>query len=93
MLSNTTPKYETVDLEVCTDCLMLMANGGMGDVTEEEEAAHCEAMEARWPMAEGWHVVSGSCDEECGFSWRSCESCGSHLGGDRYWAHAMREVS
>lgn len=30
--------------------------------------------------------------DEGSFSWSPCESCGSHLGGDRYPAHGIGEV-
>lgn len=29
------------------------------------------------------------CAEEGGFSWSECDSCGSHLGGNRYPAHGI----
>lgn len=29
------------------------------------------------------------CANEGGFSWSSCDSCGSHLGGNRYPAHGI----
>ena len=35
------------------------------------------------------YEAGGICDEG-GFSWRACDSCGSHLGGNRYDAHALR---
>ena len=34
------------------------------------------------------HEAQDVCDEGS-FSWRSCECCGSMLGGDRYAAHAL----
>ncbi len=44
------------------------------DVSEDEMAAGCE---------------DGSIIDEGGFSWQSCESCGSSLGGNRYAAHGF----
>jgi hypothetical protein len=35
-------------------------------------------------------VQSGEVCDEGIFSWSSCDSCGSHLGGSRYAAHAVR---
>ena len=32
---------------------------------------------------------NGSIEDEGHFSWEPCELCGSHLGGDRYAAHAV----
>lgn len=83
--------FETHEIAVCVDCLMLMANGTMGDVTETEEADHVAAMDHEWPMADGWQLVPGS--EELGFSWSGCEGCGSTLGGDRHEAVAMRPAT
>ena len=34
---------------------------------------------------------SQSLFDEGGFSWHECELCGSHLGGDRYAAHAIKQ--
>lgn len=85
--------FETFEFEWCTDCLMMDANGTLGDVSEEADVAHAAAMEVQWPTADGWHTHN-VCDEDCegSFSWSTCDGCGSHLGGDRHPAVAMREV-
>lgn len=36
-------------------------------------------------------VEAGELNDEGGFSWSSCDACGSHLGGQRYSAHAFTE--
>lgn len=88
-----TRQYETFEFDWCTDCLCMDANGTLGDVTEEEDAAHAAAMEREWPQADGWHTHN-NCDGDCegSFSWVQCEGCGSTLGGDRHPAMAMKEI-
>ena len=46
-----------------------------------------KATECNWPAP--W-TVTPNCPEDCdgGFSWQSCDCCGSHLGGDRHPAVA-----
>ena len=82
------PDYETIDLSVCSDCIMAISNGDLGDVSEEYEAEYDAAVKSHWTTTEGWEVVPGN--EDLGFSWRQCEGCGSNLGGDRFEAHAMK---
>lgn len=58
-----------------------------------------DAISANWPdyviapgAAPGKACCGGSHEEdedEGGFSWGPCESCGSTLGGNRYPAHAI----
>jgi len=44
---------------------------------------------------QGFTVDDSTSVDQCepGFSWSSCDGCGSHLGGDRHPAVAMREAS
>jgi len=35
---------------------------------------------------------AGEITDEGGFSWCECDSCGSSLGGNRYAAHAIRNI-
>ena len=84
---------EITELEICTDCLMVAANG-------ESEGAD-EGYE--WPAdMDGWivspghahtvelcgaDVVNGTADcpyDEGSFSWVPCDVCRRPLGGDRY---------
>ena len=84
------PNYETHDIQVCTDCLMMMANGEVGDHGDAPEGAtwaddnadtrHVAKMEAMWPSVDGWHMVPGDDDGE-GFGWRRVVRVGSSLGG------------
>lgn len=88
---------EAVGLAVCTDCVMLIANGeitdGEGnDVTQ----AHARTMSMLWGAAQ---LALGSADcQFCGiegvecqpwFSYSRCEGCGSPQGGDRHCATAL----
>lgn len=79
---------ETFSLQVCSDCLMMMANGDLGG--EGDPDAHAARMDAEWPSEDGWHLSPGDLDEP-GFSWNQCDACSSMLGGDRSEAFAMRE--
>ncbi len=97
------PTHVGHNLDACTDCVMLLANGETPtDLTEEESAAYVAGIEKSWP-GETWHLGLGSVDcEDCSypadgedredcepwFSWRACEVCGSTLGGDRSHAFA-----
>lgn len=74
--------------EVCVDCLFLLANGEV----PEERPDLADEIEEQWPAADGWQLVI-TCEEGCegGFSWSSCDACGSTLGGDRHPFVAMRQ--
>ncbi len=77
---------EDVELEVCTDCLTLIANG---EVPKDDPEF---SLLDEW---DGW-MLAINCDEDCegGFSWSQCDGCGSTLGGDRHPVIAMKlEVS
>lgn len=84
-------KYETVDISICADCVMLIANGELiDDGIDAKGDALDAAIEAIWPYEQGWELSVGN--DTHGFSWSSCDSCGSHLGGERHEAYAMRPV-
>jgi hypothetical protein len=74
------------EIQVCVDCLLLIANGETTESTTVEE--HAAKMDALW--SDDWHIVLGS-DGESNFSWSSCEGCGSKLGGARETAFAVRD--
>lgn len=70
----------TVEAWACTDCSMLFANGETPpEMTEDETWAWQENIADR---TAGYHVAVG--DEEQEFSWTSCDTCGSRLGGSRH---------
>jgi hypothetical protein len=84
------------EIDVCEDCLFIHANGEyLGD--PRDRTPDMPEAWALWGF--GYHATMGgehseTCTEadrdegcECdrrGFSWQSCEGCGSGLGGDRY---------
>ena len=73
------------DVEICTDCLFLIANGeGPDDVAER--------LAANWPVGTITLGRSGDTDDsEPWFSWQECDGCGSTLGGDRHAATGWTE--
>lgn len=71
---------EFEEIAVCSDCIMLIANGDLPPDTDEETDAL---------LIDGTVGVMYD-GEELGFSWRPCECCKRKLGGDRFKAY--REV-
>lgn len=76
-------------IEVCTDCLIVLAHG----VESDAEGETWERLSARWPGEDPVTtpaVTLGSRDEDAPedpyFSWSPCDGCGSTLGGDRQHA-------
>lgn len=68
---------------VCVDCCFMIANGILPSNPEEYPAGH----EGKIADATfGW-VLSGDDEHpDLEFSRSRCETCGSDLGGQRYWA-------
>jgi hypothetical protein len=67
-------------IEVCDDCLMAHANG-----YDPEEWGYVPDP-LPWtalPTADVAMACEGD-GEDCGFSWRDCDGCGSTLGGTRH---------
>ncbi len=83
-----------VSWSICTCCMLCAANGECGD--------DCHDAEPLNKVSPGEHISLGAIEhsEECteadreagcdcdqlGFSWQSCDACGSNLGGDRFAA-------
>jgi hypothetical protein len=100
--------FETIDIELCQDCLIYLANGEYEPPDPKywpDEPASMEELQERidvyWPPEEEWQLIAGGrceyCEdeeEECegSFSWTSCDCCGSGLGGNRYHGTAMRRI-
>jgi hypothetical protein len=78
---------EVFDLMICTDCLMLHANGDAGDGVDNDKL--CSSIEEVWPSHEGWLIIPEG--EDTHFSWNWCDSCMSRLGGDRHTALAVKK--
>ncbi|WP_372663607.1 hypothetical protein [Amycolatopsis kentuckyensis] len=79
------PEYDTTKLSVCVDCIQLLANGEIND--GEDTAERCAEGQVREWGDNVMHMTYSG--EELGFSWTSCDGCGSSLGGDRYRAYMM----
>jgi hypothetical protein len=74
-----------LDLAVCGDCLIAIANddySGMDDETEARVRAGIEHLSTK-----GYITLGG---DELGFQHSRCECCGA-LPGDRYTAHVMSD--
>lgn len=66
---------EFTELSICTDCLMMAANGECGERDER----------APEPLSlHDGYVIPG--DEDYGFRQSDCEGCGTYLHGDRHEA-------
>jgi hypothetical protein len=89
---------EASQMAVCTDCLSVLANGECEYPSQTAADAHGEGMTRMlgdhevtlgWPFTaqdqEDWDAGI-EIDDQLGFSWRSCDGCGSPLGGDRFKA-------
>ncbi len=81
-------------LSICTCCLLVHANGEC--CAEPHDVEPLSRVDCRLlALGTDEHSCGLSADErseqECdceqlGFSWRSCDACGSDLGGDRHAA-------
>lgn len=92
--------HETV--WVCTDCLMVLANGETGGEPDQPPLQLLDGLEVTLGMvreehdctdAEGRtaHDRGEECEcERTEFSWSPCEGCGSRLGGSRDAATVWR---
>lgn len=80
----------------CIDCLMILANGEdnpewTADETEAHHAAmdhYCQGCDVTLGLLASDHDCPYGTNEECDcaqidFTWRSCDTCGSQLGGSR----------
>lgn len=78
----------TYDHSICVDCAVFIANGELTD--DEEVNARITDPDV---VGEGhWDLQYEETDDpddasfDLGFSWRRCDRCNSHLGGERYRA-------
>lgn len=70
------------ELSVCSDCIMLAANGETPvNMNEEETAEYIARVETH---TAGLHVAAGG--EDLGFCKSACDMCGTRLAGDRFAA-------
>ncbi len=76
---------ERYDIEVCTDCAHLIANGELPEDNPDFELL---------PQWRNSHLALDCPEQGCeSFSWSRCDGCGSSLGGDRHTAVGFRLVS
>ena len=68
-------------IDVCTDCLMVIANGEFEAVAPEVAAAVARGIHDM--HAEGYMVALENTDAGH-FSWSDCDLCQTKLGGDRW---------
>ncbi len=96
--------YESHRLEVCVDCLQILANGSLGGDEEYRTTEEVVADMARIWEGNLGQITLGRLQEEDEtqeqfeenrdsedegwFSMSRCDGCGSSLGGDRYFATA-----
>lgn len=78
------------EIKVCTDCMIEHANGEAPFDRPADEPAPWSAIPFGYNVTMGGEHADG-CDrdgececENLGFSWLSCDGCGSGLGGDRF---------
>lgn len=91
----TTTTYP-ITIEICTDCVSLLANGEVTDSDGEDiTEAHAALVNDQWYLTE---ITLGNVNEdpddydvETWFSVQPCDMCGSVLGGDRQYATAWSE--
>lgn len=83
---NTAPaRFDTYELEICTVCAHLIANGEYNDGTDAAEVS-AAGIEATWG-ADAIHLsVTGG---EPLFSTSPCDGCGNSDNGDRIKAVAL----
>lgn len=76
----------THDIDVCTDCVQLIANGEINDGTDTGERVAAAQVAIWGPLAV--NMVLGD-TEDSWFAMSGCQGCGSPLGGDRMHAHII----
>jgi hypothetical protein len=72
-----------LEIEICVDCLTYLANGEVFDANGEDIAVnHAAKITGVW--GDNFPTLGG---DDAGFSWQSCDGCGTRLGGDRFTAY------
>ena len=77
------------DIDICTDCLTVLANGIEGDETLEVAAQRLTDLwpgdsPVTTPAVTLGRIGDDDPDADPHFSWQPCDGCGSTLGGDRH---------
>jgi hypothetical protein len=74
------------EIQVCADCLMVIANGDWSDIAPEDKSLITAGLKALG----GWPHVGNEVND-LGFSWKSCQCCNRGLGGHRYHVVVLGE--
>ena len=74
-------------LRICSDCVLLIANGETGNGVETDERI-ADAQYRKLGTDARWLCLTGTDQPE--FSWKDCDGCGDPLGGDRSDACIIR---
>ena len=87
-------KYDTIEIDVCSDCLNWIANGTLPDDGERDEvnSNSFDAITTAPGIDEGYDVVPGSGDDEGHFSHQPCDACRRPFGGQRYKATMISPI-
>ena len=94
---------ESATVWICTDCMVLLANGDMPDKITPGQPEPLSAISDDDEITPGMVYADHECENpedresECDcetreFSWSHCEGCGSTLGGSRHAATIWWEV-
>lgn len=81
---------ECIEIEVCSDCLMLLANG---EVENPDPSFEPDNIKKNWPghdIALGWGSDDEDTEPHFSGACNPCGACGSELGGDRHHATAIK---
>jgi len=89
-MTKTRTEQETAIYDVCVECLFASEYGvttvdGEWFAGESDIPADCEPLSKISPTAHVCQTSGPHGDASGGFSSRSCEGCGSRLGGERFY--------
>lgn len=70
---------ETIEARVCSACVNAIASDCFDGLTDKEEAIIRQGIH-RWSLKGYWLAIGN----DLGFTWQSCDCCGSTLGGDKH---------
>jgi len=89
-MTKTITEQETAIYDVCTECLYASEYGvttvdGEWFVEGSDIPADCEPLSKISTTAHICSTTGPHGYASGGFSWRSCEGCGSRLGGERFY--------
>ncbi len=79
------------EMMVCSDCLMLIANGDTPPELSEEKTEEWLAQIAKHYGEDQSGVCCGDSEKNEEFSWSGCDFCGSNLGGARHHCVELKE--